>query len=272
MTTAQPAWKQRLYSVIFGHDTPAGRAFDVALIVTILASVAAVMIESLQTVRAAYGPWLRGIEWAFTILFTIEYVLRLACVERRLRYATSFFGVIDLASILPTWLSLVVPGTQYLLVIRILRVLRIFRILKLVEYVGEADVLLVALRRSRRKISVFIATVAALTVPLGSLMYLVESDTGGFTSIPRSIYWTIVTITTVGYGDITPASPLGQVIAGLIMLLGYAIIAVPTGIVTVELSRVRSADRPCAACGHGAHDQDAVFCKRCGTALPERAA
>jgi voltage-gated potassium channel len=258
--------------VIFGHDTPAGRAFDVALIVTILASVAAVMIESLQSVRAAYGPWLRAIEWAFTILFTIEYMLRLACVERRLRYATSFFGVIDLASILPTYLSLFVPGTQYLLVIRILRVLRVFRILKLVEYVGEAEVLMIALRQSRRKISVFIATVAALTVVLGAFMYLIEGDAAGFTSIPKSIYWTIVTITTVGYGDIIPSSPLGQAIAGLIMLLGYAIIAVPTGIVTVELSRVRSADHTCPTCGHRAHDPDAAYCKRCGTGLPARPA
>lgn len=261
------ASKQRLYQVIFEHDTRAGRAFDVALIVAILASVAAVMAESMHGVRAAYGPWLRGLEWTFTVLFTVEYLLRLSCVPNRARYARSFFGVIDLASILPTYLSLVLPGSQYLIVIRVLRVLRVFRILKLAEYVGEAEVLLVAMRQSRRKISVFIATVAAMTVVLGSLMYLVESDGAGFTSIPRSIYWTIVTITTVGYGDIAPITPLGQVVASLIMLLGYAIVAVPTGIVTVELSRVRGAEITCPSCGRHGHDADAIHCKQCGARL-----
>jgi voltage-gated potassium channel len=263
-----PAWKQTLHSVIFGHDTRAGRAFDVALIVAILASVAAVMAESLQTVRVSYGPVLRAAEWVFTILFSVEYGLRLACVPDRRRYATSFFGLIDLASILPTYLSLVLPGTQYLIVIRVLRVLRVFRILKLAEYVGEAEVLLIAMRQSRRKISVFIATVATLTVVLGSLMYLIEGEAGGFTSIPRSIYWTVVTITTVGYGDIAPRSPVGQAVAALVMLLGYAIVAVPTGIVTVELSRLRQSG-PCPACGVRGHDPDAAYCKHCGGRLTD---
>jgi voltage-gated potassium channel len=261
-------WRDTAYRVIFGHDTPAGRAFDVALIVAILASVAAVMVESIRSVRAEYGSLLLAIEWGFTILFTLEYALRLACVHRPLRYATSFFGLIDLASILPTYLSLIFPATHYLLVIRILRVLRVFRILKLVEYVGEADVLMVALRESRRKIAVFIATVLTMTVIMGAFMYLIEAGTPGFTSIPKSIYWTIVTITTVGYGDIAPQTALGQAVASVVMLLGYAIVAVPTGIVTVELSRVRRPEpRRCPACDAGGHDSDARFCRRCGASL-----
>jgi voltage-gated potassium channel len=263
-------WKQRLHQVIFGHETPAGKAFDVALIIAILASVAAVMIDSIRWIRAAYGPWLRAAEWGFTILFTIEYVVRLSCVPNPRRYARSFFGVIDLASILPSYLSLFVPGSQYLVVVRVLRVLRVFRILKLAEYVGEAEVLLVAIRRSRKKIFVFVATVATLTVVLGSMMYLIEGERAGFTSIPRAIYWTIVTITTVGYGDIAPQSPFGQSLAAFIMLLGYAIVAVPTGIVTVELSRARLSSPPCPSCAEPDHDKDANYCRRCGTRLEER--
>lgn len=263
-----PAWRSSLHVIIFGHGTPAGKAFDVALIFSILLSVLAVMLDSVTAIHRSHGSLLYGLEWVFTVLFTIEYVLRLICSPRPAGYARSFFGVVDLASILPTYLRLLLPGTQYLQVIRLLRVLRVFRVLKLAEYIGEAEVLMVAIRKSRRKLSIFIATVLVLAVILGTAMYLVEGETHGFTSIPQSIYWTIVTITTVGYGDISPRTPLGQGLASLIMLLGYAIVAVPTGIVTVELARSRSEERkPCPGCGSLDHDPDAVFCKLCGTRL-----
>ncbi|TFG51124.1 MAG: ion transporter, partial [Gemmatimonadales bacterium] len=232
-------WRATLFRIIFGHDTLGGRRFDVVLIVAILVSVLAVILDSVQTIHTRYGSLLYAIEWGFTILFTVEYLLRLSCARNAGRYATSFFGVIDLVAILPTYVSIVIPGSQAFLVIRVLRVLRVFRVLKLVEYLGEADVLMAALRQSRRKITVFILAVLALAVILGSLMYVVEGSANGYTSIPRSIYWAIVTLTTVGYGDISPQTNLGQMVAAAIMMLGYAIIAIPTGIVTLELSRVR---------------------------------
>ncbi len=263
-------WRATLYRIIFEHDTPAGKRFDVALIACILVSVLAVILDSVRTIHAEYGPLLYAVEWGFTLLFTVEYLLRLLCAPSAPRYAVSFFGVIDLLAILPTYVSLVIPGSQAFLVIRILRVLRVFRVLKLVEYLGEADTLMAALRESRRKITVFLLAVLALAVILGSVMYVVEGETRGFTSIPRSIYWAIVTLTTVGYGDISPQTNLGQSIAAAIMMLGYAIIAIPTGIVTIELSRVRGRPaglRRCADCGEGGHDPDAVHCKWCGARL-----
>lgn len=264
-----PAWRSRLHVIIFGHDTPAGKAFDVALIVVILLSVVAVMLDSVSTIGRDYADALHAVEWVFTALFTVEYATRLVCATRPLAYARSFFGLVDLASVLPTYLSLILPGTQYFLVIRMLRVLRVFRVLKLAEYVGEADVLMIAIRNSRRKLTIFIAAVLVLAVILGAAMYLVEGRTHGFTSIPLSIYWTIVTITTVGYGDIAPETPLGQTLASVIMLLGYAIVAVPTGIVTVELTRGQQrSKRACSGCAAAQHDADAVFCKRCGERLP----
>ena len=266
-------WRETLYQIIFGHDTPSGKRFDVVLIVAILASVLAVILDSVQAIHARYGSLLYAIEWGFTILFTIEYLLRLSCARHAGRYATSFFGVIDLVAILPTYVSIVIPGSQAFLVIRVLRVLRVFRVLKLVEYLGEADVLMAALRESRRKITVFILAVLALAVILGSLMYVVEGSANGYTSIPRSIYWAIVTLTTVGYGDISPQTNLGQMVAAAIMMLGYAIIAIPTGIVTLELSRVRgrpAESRRCADCGEGGHDPDANHCKWCGARLAVR--
>ncbi len=263
-----PEWRTRLYVIIFGHSTPAGKAFDVALILSITLSVIAVMLDSVVALKQQWGPQLITAEWIFTLLFTVEYALRLLCAPRPGAYARSFFGLVDLASVLPTYLSLILPGTQYFLVIRVLRVLRVFRVLKLAEYIGEADVLLVAIRNSRRKLAIFIATVLVLAVILGAAMYIVEGRTHGFSSIPQSIYWTIVTITTVGYGDISPATPLGQTLASVIMLLGYAIVAVPTGIVTVELTRgKRQEGRRCRACRLGGHDDDARFCKGCGAAL-----
>jgi len=263
-----PTWRSTLYVVIFGHDTRAGKTFDVALIVTIAASVLAVMADSMASVHEAYGDDLYALEWGFTIIFTVEYALRLTCAPQPVRYARSFYGLIDLLSILPTYLSLLFPGSQYLQVIRVLRVLRVFRVLKLAEYIGEADILIVAILNSRRKLSVFVSAVLALAVVLGTAMYLVEGSTHGFTSIPQSIYWTIVTITTVGYGDIAPETPLGQALASVIMLLGYAIVAVPTGIVTVELARGgRSTQAICPGCGAGGHPGDASFCRLCGTRL-----
>lgn len=263
-------WRTRLYRIIFESDTPAGRGFDVTLIVVILLSVAVVMLESVASVRSRYGALLYVAEWVFTLLFTVEYVLRLLCVDRPMRYARSFFGVVDLIAVVPTYVSILVPGAQYLLVVRVLRILRIFRILKLTHYLTEADVLLRALRASRRKIFVFVFSVLTIVVVLGSLMYLVEGPEHGFTSIPISIYWAIVTLTTVGYGDISPETNLGRALASVIMILGYGIIAVPTGIVTVELARAgRETDigRTCPACGRGGHDADAAFCKHCGTRL-----
>ncbi len=228
--------RARLHEVIFESDTPAGRYFDLALIWLILLSVATVVLESVREVRELYGPQLYALEWVFTLLFTVEYFLRLLSVRRPLRYATSFFGIVDLFAIIPTYLSILVPGSQYLLVIRILRLLRVFRLLKLSEYVAEADTLRLALRASRRKISVFISAVVLLVVIIGALMYVIEGEVNGFTSIPRSIYWAIVTLTTVGYGDLSPKTSLGQMLASVVMVIGYGIIAVPTGIVSVELA------------------------------------
>ncbi len=263
-------WRTVLHEVIFEADTPTGKGFDVLLIVSILASVAAVMLDSMGAVQLQYGRLLLVIEWVFTLLFTVEYILRLLCVGRPIKYAVSFYGVVDLLAIIPTYLSLVLPGSQYLLVIRILRILRIFRILKLVSYLGEARLLMQALRASGRKVAVFLFTVLTLVVIFGSLMYVIEGAANGFTSIPRSIYWAIVTLTTVGYGDISPQTALGQALASLVMILGYAIIAVPTGIVTVEMSQTfgrKVSTQACPECSAEGHDADASHCKHCGSAL-----
>lgn len=263
-------WRERLSLIIFGHLTPAGKGFDVALIGLIVASVIVVMLDSVQDIRATYGGVLRAAEWGFTLVFTLEYLLRLWCAASAGGYARSFFGIVDLIAILPTYLSLVVPGGQALLTVRVLRLLRIFRVLKLANYVSEAGVLMRALRASRPKITVFIVGVVTLVVTLGSLMYLVEGAAHGFTSIPKSVYWAIVTLTTVGYGDIAPQTTLGQGLAAVIMILGYAIIAVPTGIVTVEIGAAarRNADATiCPHCGLTGHDSDARHCKRCGHGL-----
>ena len=262
--------KQTVRVIIFEATTPAGRAFDVALLIAIGSSVVAVLLDSIADVHARFGEVLYTIEWVFTILFTIEYGLRLWCIENTGRYARSFFGVTDLIGILPTYVSLFVVDMQYLLVIRILRVLRVFRVLRMVQFVGEAQILVDAIRASGRKITVFISTVLALTVIFGSLMYLIEGEDSGFTSIPKSIYWAVITLTTVGYGDVTPVTPLGQAFATLVMILGYGIIAVPTGIVTVELGRAvhpQVSGQACPSCSAEGHDVDAIHCKFCGQAL-----
>lgn len=263
-------WRHRAHEIIYEADTPAGRAFDVGLIAAILLSVFVVMLESVASVRATHGSALLAAEWILTGLFTLEYALRLFCVGRPLRYATSFYGVVDLMAILPSYLSVLVPGTQALSVIRVLRILRVFRVLKLVSYVNETEVLLRALAASARKIFVFIFAVLSLVVILGSLMYLVEGPEHGFTSIPRGVYWAIVTLTTVGYGDISPETGPGQLLASAIMILGYGIIAVPTGIVSAELSRGTSSGlstQACPSCSAEGHDRDASYCKVCGALL-----
>ncbi|MGH7391507.1 MAG: ion transporter [Candidatus Rokuibacteriota bacterium] len=264
-----PGWRRRLHEIIFEADTPAGRAFDVALLVAILLTVLAVLLESIPDVREEYGGALRAVEWTFTGLFTVEYGLRLLSVTRPARYAVSFFGLVDLLAILPTYLALAIPQTQSLMVIRAIRLLRVFRILKLTRFLADAELLIRALRASRRKITLFLGGLVTIVLIMGTLMYLIEGEEHGFTSIPRSMYWAVVTLTTVGYGDIVPQTPLGRTLAAFVMILGYSIIAVPTGIVSVELAQ---ASRPvstqaCPACGRQGHDADARHCKHCGAAL-----
>lgn len=269
--SALPAWRNRLHEVIFEAETPTGRAFDITLLGVILASIAVVLAESMPELRAVHGQLFLAAEWGFTALFTAEYLLRLLAVRRPLVWARSFFGVIDLLAVLPTWLALVLPGAQTLLVLRALRLLRIFRIFKLAEFLSEANLLRAALVASRRKIFVFLATVLLLVLVLGSLIYLVEGEAAGFISIPRSMYWAIVTLTTVGYGDLAPQSGLGRFVASIVMLLGYSILAVPTGIFTGELlaaARRRGiSTQACPSCGAEGHDIDARHCKFCGAKL-----
>jgi voltage-gated potassium channel len=272
-TDLKPAggWRRRVYGVVFESDTPAGRAFDLLLIGAILASVVVVAVESVASIRGRYGAALTAVEWGFTLLFTAEYLTRLACVRRPARYAVSVLGAVDLLAIAPTYLSLFLPGTQALLVVRVLRVLRIFRVLKLTAYSRESRVLIDALWAGRRKIGVFLSAVLTLLVVIGSLMYLIEGEENGFADIPTGIYWAVVTLTTVGYGDIAPKTPVGRTLSAAVMILGYSIIAVPTGIVTAELTRAGRGPGgrgPCPGCGAGGHDPDAGFCKHCGARLP----
>jgi voltage-gated potassium channel len=264
-------WRQRLHEIIFEADTAAGKAFDVILLWSIAISVVVVLLESVAVMNARYGPLFLLIEWFFTILFTIEYFLRLISIRRPMAYALSFYGLVDLLAILPTYLGLLLPGGHYLLVIRVLRLLRIFRVLKLGKYISEADLLTRALYTSRYKISVFLLAVLVLVIIIGAMMYVIEGEQNGFASIPDSIYWAIVTLTTVGYGDISPQTTLGRMLASFVMLLGYGIIAVPTGIVTAELTRVTAAPilttQACPQCGRERHEHDAVYCKYCGAQL-----
>ena len=264
--------RAQLYEIIFGTDTPAGKNFDLALIVFILSSVAVLMLESLADLPAAVSHYLKILEWIFTLVFTIEYLLRLYCTPNTWRYARSFYGVIDLLSLLPTYIALIFPGANYFLMLRLFRVLRVFRVLKLVRYISDANLLLRAVRMSRRKIMVFFFAVLVMSVIFGSIMFLVEMGNEGFTSIPKSVYWTIVTITTVGYGDITPQTPLGQFIASLAMLTGYSILAVPTGILTAELSQEMQRQRAhmrCQRCERVPAEDHANYCSNCGHKLNE---
>lgn len=263
-------WRRWLGDLIFSLATPAARNYDKALIVLIVASVLAVMFESVSTLPRDYKVGLRWAEWVFTVAFTLDYVGRLISARRPLRYALSFYGIVDLLTILPSYLSLIFPGSQYLLVVRALRLLRVFRVFKLARYSDQASLIGEALQASREKIIVFFISVLSLVIVFGTLLYLVEGPKNGFTSIPTSIYWAVVTVTTVGYGDISPKTGLGKFLATLAMLMGYAIIAVPTGIVTVGLQEAKEArrGRVCSQCGLAQHDADAHFCKRCGENLP----
>ncbi len=263
-------WREKIHEVIFEADTPAGKYFDITLILAITLSVIAVMLDSVEAIRAEYGGILDIIEWTFTIMFAIEYILRLISVRRPMMYAFSALGLVDLISILPSFIALYYVGAETFLVIRVLRVLRIFRVFKLAEYLGEANTLMVALRASRKKITIFLYSIFIFVVVFGSVMYLVEGSENGFTSIPRSVYWAIITLTTVGYGDIVPHTQIGQMIAATVMILGYAIIAVPTGIYTAELARAFKSEVSnvaCQNCGEEGHDIDADYCKYCGARL-----
>lgn len=267
-------FKLTLHETIFESDTKAGRIFDIVLFSAIILSVVIVMLDSVASLNAKYGYYFYAIEWILTFLFTIEYILRIIAVDKPSKYIFSFYGIIDFLAIIPTYLSLFLAGSQYLLIIRILRLLRIFRVLKLVRYVGAAETLKVAINNSRGKIIVFIEVVLVLVVVIGSMMYIIEGPENGFTSIPKSIYWAIVTVTTVGYGDVAPNTVLGQIIASLLMITGYAIIAVPTGIITTEMGRVKETKvklntQVCRQCHHHLHDDDAEFCKKCGNSLSE---
>lgn len=266
--------RQRMYELIFESDTRAGRNFDVALLVTILLSVLLVTLESVRTIREAWGPWMNAVEWVVTAAFTVEYALRLYCVRNPLKYARSFFGIVDLISILPAYLELFIEGTHFLMVVRVLRLLRVFRIFKLAHFLREGDILMSAVRASRPKVTVFLAAVCTAAVVMGTLMYLVEGEENGFTSIPRGIYWAVVTLTTVGYGDVTPQTTVGHIIATLVMILGYGVLAVPTGIFSVELTHAArggavSPGRRCEACGFRESDPEAHYCRRCGQDLSE---
>lgn len=272
MNRPPDALRVRLHEIIFEADTPAGRLFDVLLMVAIVSSVVVVLLESVASVRSQAGPTLRALEWGFTVLFTVEYVLRLYTVGRPLRYARSTLGVIDLLAILPSYIGLLFPGGQSLLVIRLLRLLRVFKVLKLAEYLRESRTLVRALRASGRKIAVFLMAVMTIVVVVGTLMYVIEGERHGFTSIPISMYWAVVTLTTVGYGDLTPATTLGRALAVVLMLTGYGIIAVPTGIVTAELTRAVAqpiSTQACPSCGAGGHESDAKYCRQCGDLLGE---
>jgi voltage-gated potassium channel len=261
------ALQNKLHEVIFGTETPAGKSFDLFLIVAICLSVLAVIIDSINVFSTRYDTALLIIEWFFTLLFTMEYVARIYCSPHPARYAKSFYGIVDICSIIPTYLSLFLGGAQYFLIIRLLRVLRLFRILKLFRYTGEANVLVRSMWQSRRKILLFLSTVLVIATIFGAFMFLIEGPENGFTSIPESVYWAVVTITTVGYGDISPHTPLGKVIASLVMVLGYSIIAVPTGILTAELAnemRIDRSNNKCGSCGRAGHETDAMHCKYCG--------
>ncbi len=270
-------WRARMYDIIFNSDTRAGRRFDIFLITAILLSILVVVLESVPAIGGRHEGVMRVLEWSFTLLFTFEYLARLLCVRRPLKYATSFFGVVDLVSVLPTYFSLLVPGSQALLDIRILRLLRVFRIFKLTLYIEEYTRLAEALTASRRKIMVFLSVVLMLVLVLGTVMYVVEGPEHGYTSIPTAMYWAIVTMTTVGYGDITPHTHLGKAIASFMMLLGWGILAVPTGIVTAEMTARRTdrrhgpprTERACEDCGATGHEAGARFCKDCGAGLPQ---
>ncbi|MDX9846532.1 MAG: ion transporter [Tenuifilaceae bacterium] len=266
----QPEWKRNLYEIIFKADTYYGKLFDELLLVLILISVGVVMLESIAEVRVSYGNYLLAAEWILTILFLAEYIVRIICSPEPRKYVVSFFGVVDLLAILPTFMALLVPGVHPLIVVRALRLLRVYRILKLYHFIHEGNILLIALRNSLHKIFIFMAFILVLVLLLGSIMYVVEGADNGFNSIPLSIYWAVITLTTVGYGDIVPSTDLGKFISTFIMLLGYSIIAIPTGIVSAEITKRRGTEiktRICSNCEESEHQADAKYCMTCGKEL-----
>lgn len=270
MNSTPKSIREKLHEIIFEADTPAGKLFDVSLFWAIGISVLVVALDSVPSLNSRYGETFRAVEWGFTFLFSVEYILRIYCVRKPFKYIFSFYGLVDFLSVLPTYIGLYFVGSQSFRVIRILRLLRIFRVLKLIGFSKQAKVLRNALKTSRQKIMVFLLAVLILVVLLGTLMYLIEGPKTGFTSIPKSIYWAIVTLTTVGYGDITPQTVLGQMLASVIMITGYAIIAVPTGIVTAEIMKTKpepSNTQACPSCSREGHADDAKFCKYCGEKL-----
>lgn len=272
-STSNKDWRSRIHEVIYGTDTPAGKLFDIVLLVVILYSILIVMLESIPDMDAEYHAFFNISEWIVTILFSIEYVLRIICIKKPTRYIFSFFGIVDLLSTIPKYLSFFVAGSQFITAFRALRLLRIFRILKLARFVGESNKLLRALKASKTKIFIFVFFVLVVSVLLGTVMYLVEGPENGFNSIPHSVYWTIVTLTTVGYGDISPQTGLGQIIATLVMIIGYGIIAVPTGIVSAEYAaKKKNANfsdngRSCPGCGAEVYRKDSLYCRKCGHKL-----
>lgn len=262
--------KAKLFEIIFEADTPSGKWFDIALIVCILLSVATIMLESVSSIHEEYRDAFRWIEWIFTLLFTLEYGFRIYCVSDRKRYIFSFYGLVDLLAIIPSYLGLFIAGAHYFLVIRILRILRIFSILKLTRYTSQAKILTSALQKSREKVTVFFFSIFTLAVIFGACLYIIEGPEQGFSSIPKSVYWAIVTITTVGYGDISPQTPLGQAVASFVMITGYSIIAIPTGIFAAELSQAIKKDnlsRSCPRCKKVGHETQANYCDDCGSKL-----
>lgn len=270
-------WRAYIQRVIFETDTPAGKSFDIILLIAIFCSVVVTMLSTVDDIQDKYGHWLLGLEWFFTILFTLEYILRIISVDHKYRYITSFFGIIDLISILPTYLTLFIVGSGTLSILRTIRLLRVFRVLHLPRYMIGARVIVSALQASRPKITVFLLAVFTMVVVIGSLMYLIEGADSGFTSIPRSMYWAVVTITTVGYGDIAPQTVLGQTLASLIMIIGYAIIAVPTGVVSAEMSKISQELKAqeedsivCPQCFLEGHTEDANYCRRCASPLSDK--
>lgn len=273
LTPGAEGLRTRLFHIIFESDTPGAKAFDIALIVAILLSVAVIMLGSIETYAERYGELFFYLEWVFTLLFSIELILRIYCLEKPTLYLRSFYGIVDLIAVLPPWLVLLVPGAHGLVIVRLLRVLRIFRILRLMEFVGEARLLMDALKRSMRQILLFFSAILMVITLFAALMYTIESSEAGFTSIPMSMYWAIVSMTTVGYGDIVPATALGKSITVVLMLLGYSIIAVPTGVFSAQVIRSireeRYSEEACPGCGHERHEKRARYCLRCGTWLDE---
>ena len=269
--SVQQSWREKLHETIYESNTTAGKIFDVTLLVCIFGSIMVVVLDSVEVYHRKFGDLFYILEWIFTILFTIEYILRLICIKKPMRYVFSFLGIIDLLAIIPSYLSIFFAGAQSLLVLRALRLLRIFRIFKLTHFLTEMAFLKTAIYSSLKKISIFMLVVLALVIILGSVMYLVENGENGFNSIPDSIYWAIVTITTVGYGDISPVTPLGKFIASIMMFIGYGIIAVPTGIITTDIAMAvkdkKHGHETCPGCGKEGHDPDAKFCKYCGSEL-----